>query len=127
MIRTPADWVQILEWTNSPEEALEIAIVLNDKYEIDGRDPNGYVGCMWSIGGIHDQASITKRLFHGLPLRIARAFVLPAVDEIAPGWNCGKIFQGSIFELSFALFRLACRYNVPVGQCFPIDICDPLQ
>ena len=47
---------QILEWTNSPEEALEIAIVLNDKWEIDGRDPNGYVGCMWSIGGIHDQA-----------------------------------------------------------------------
>lgn len=46
-----------MEWTNSPEEALEIAIVLNDKYEIDGRDPNGYVGCMWSIGGIHDQAS----------------------------------------------------------------------
>lgn len=50
---------QILEWTNSPEEALEIAIVLNDKWEIDGRDPNGYVGCMWSIGGIHDQACIT--------------------------------------------------------------------
>ncbi|BDA41821.1 Deoxyribodipyrimidine photo-lyase [Coccomyxa sp. Obi] len=46
---------KILEWTNSPEEALEIAIVLNDKWEIDGRDPNGYVGCMWSIGGIHDQ------------------------------------------------------------------------
>lgn len=48
--------MQILEWTNSPEEALEFAIVLNDKWEIDGRDPNGYVGCMWSIGGIHDQA-----------------------------------------------------------------------
>ncbi len=46
-----------LQWTPSPEEALEIAIYLNDKYELDGRDPNGYVGCMWSIAGIHDQAS----------------------------------------------------------------------
>ena len=35
---------KILEWTKSPEEALEIAIYLNDKYSLDGRDPNGYVG-----------------------------------------------------------------------------------
>jgi hypothetical protein len=25
------------------------------RYELDGRDPNGYVGCMWSVAGIHDQ------------------------------------------------------------------------
>jgi deoxyribodipyrimidine photo-lyase len=49
---------KILEWTNSPEEALSFAIYLNDRYELDGRDPNGYVGCMWSIGGIHDQGKI---------------------------------------------------------------------
>ena len=35
---------KILEWTSSPEEGLRIAIYLNDKYELDGRDPNGYVG-----------------------------------------------------------------------------------
>ena len=35
---------QILEWTESPEQALDFAIYLNDKWEIDGRDPNGYVG-----------------------------------------------------------------------------------
>ena len=46
---------KILEWTSTPEEALAVALWLNDKYELDGRDPNGYVGCMWSIGGIHDQ------------------------------------------------------------------------
>lgn len=46
---------KILEWTVSPAEALRITIYLNDKYSIDGRDPNGYVGIMWSIGGIHDQ------------------------------------------------------------------------
>jgi hypothetical protein len=38
------------EWTESPAQALQFAIFLNDKYQIDGRDPNGYVGCMWSIG-----------------------------------------------------------------------------
>ena len=47
---------KILEWSKSPEEALRIAIHLNDKYELDGRDPNGYVGCAWSIGGVHDRA-----------------------------------------------------------------------
>lgn len=35
---------KILEWTSSPEEALEFSIYLNDKYSLDGRDPNGYVG-----------------------------------------------------------------------------------
>lgn len=48
--------MQILEWTESPEEAIRIGIYLNDKYELDGRDANGYVGVMWSMGGIHDQA-----------------------------------------------------------------------
>jgi deoxyribodipyrimidine photo-lyase len=47
---------KILEWTKSPEEAQEIAIFLNDKYELDGREPNGYVGIAWSIGGVHDRA-----------------------------------------------------------------------
>ena len=46
---------KILEWSKSPEEALKIAIFLNDKYELDGRDPNGYTGCAWSIGGVHDR------------------------------------------------------------------------
>ena len=46
---------KILEWTVSPEEAQSIAIYLNDKYELDGRDPNGYTGIAWSIGGVHDR------------------------------------------------------------------------
>lgn len=54
---------KILEWTESPEEALRIAIYLNDKYELDGRDPNGYVGCMWSICGIHDQGWKERPVF----------------------------------------------------------------
>jgi len=46
---------KILEWSRSPENALDTAIRLNDRYELDGRDPNGYVGCLWSIAGIHDR------------------------------------------------------------------------
>ena len=46
---------KILEWTKTAEEAISIAIYLNDKYELDGRDPNGYVGVMWSMVGIHDR------------------------------------------------------------------------
>ncbi|RPH32586.1 MAG: deoxyribodipyrimidine photo-lyase [Bacteroidales bacterium] len=47
---------KILEWTSSPEEAMRVAIYLNDKYSLDGRDPNGYAGIAWSIGGVHDRA-----------------------------------------------------------------------
>uniref|UniRef100_A0A8C5PK43 Deoxyribodipyrimidine photo-lyase n=1 Tax=Leptobrachium leishanense TaxID=445787 RepID=A0A8C5PK43_9ANUR len=54
---------KILEWTSSPEEALNFAIYLNDRYELDGRDPNGYVGCMWSICGIHDQGWAERAVF----------------------------------------------------------------
>jgi deoxyribodipyrimidine photo-lyase len=46
---------KILEWSASPEEAVEFAIYLNDRYELDGRDPNGYTGVAWSIGGVHDR------------------------------------------------------------------------
>lgn len=35
---------KILEWTASPDEALQIAVYLNDRYALDGIDPNGYVG-----------------------------------------------------------------------------------
>lgn len=55
---------KILEWTNTIAYAMEIAVYLNDKYELDGRDPNGYVGCAWSIGGVHDRAW-TERPVYG--------------------------------------------------------------
>jgi deoxyribodipyrimidine photo-lyase len=52
-----------LEWTESPEQALRMAIYLNDKYELDGRDPNGYAGCAWAIGGVHDRAWFERPVF----------------------------------------------------------------
>lgn len=46
---------KILEWSPSPEEAMSTAITLNDRYQLDGRDPNGYAGIAWSMGGVHDR------------------------------------------------------------------------
>lgn len=54
---------KILEWTTCPEEAMRTAIYLNDKYSIDGRDPNGYAGIAWSIGGTHDRAWPERPIF----------------------------------------------------------------
>lgn len=54
---------KILEWTESPEQAMEIAVYLNDRYELDGRDPNGYTGIAWSIGGVHDRAWRERNVF----------------------------------------------------------------
>ena len=54
---------KILEWTKSPEDAQNIAIYLNDKYALDGIDPNGFTGIAWSIGGIHDRAWFEKPIF----------------------------------------------------------------
>jgi deoxyribodipyrimidine photo-lyase len=54
---------KILEWTVSPEAAMSIAVYLNDRYELDGRDPNGYAGIAWSIGGVHDRAWSERKIF----------------------------------------------------------------
>ena len=45
---------KILEWTESPQDALRIALYLNNKYELDGRDPNGFTGVAWCLGK-HDR------------------------------------------------------------------------
>ena len=54
---------KILEWTRLPEEAVQVAIYLNDRYELDGRDPNGYTGIAWSLGGVHDRAWGERKVF----------------------------------------------------------------
>lgn len=41
---------KILEWTKSPREALAVMIELNNKYALDGRDPNSYCGIFWILG-----------------------------------------------------------------------------
>ncbi|VEN43006.1 unnamed protein product [Callosobruchus maculatus] len=54
---------KILEWTESPEQAIEYALWLNDTFCLDGTDPNGYVGVMWSICGVHDQGWRERDIF----------------------------------------------------------------
>jgi len=46
---------KILDWTSSADEAFDIAVRLNDRYLLDGRDPNGYANIAWAIGGKHDR------------------------------------------------------------------------
>jgi deoxyribodipyrimidine photo-lyase len=84
---------KILEWTGSPEEALRIAIRLNDRYELDGRDPNGYVGCMWSICGIHDQGWGERAVFGKIRYMNYK--------------GCQRKFDVKLFELKYSKQRQA--------------------
>jgi len=54
---------KILEWTESPLVALRTAQYLNDKYSLDGCDPNGFVGVGWSIVGLHDMGWKEREIF----------------------------------------------------------------
>ncbi len=79
---------KILEWTRSPEEAMAIAVWLNDRYELDGRDPNGYAGIAWSIGGVHDRAWFTRPVY-GQIRYMARS-------------GCGRKFDTAAYVRRFA-------------------------
>jgi len=54
---------KIKEWTGDAKTAVSFAIRLNDFYSIDGGDPNGYVGILWSIIGVHDRAWTEREVF----------------------------------------------------------------
>ena len=55
---------RILEWAESPEQAAEWMIELNDTYALDGRDPNSYTGIFWVLGR-HDRAWGPERAIFG--------------------------------------------------------------
>jgi deoxyribodipyrimidine photo-lyase len=54
---------KILHWSPDAQTALAIALALNDCYQVDGRDPNGYTGIAWAIGGKHDRAWPERPIF----------------------------------------------------------------
>ena len=54
---------KILEWSRTPSEAHRIAVWLNDKYLLDGRDPNGYAGVAWAIVGKFDRPWFERPIF----------------------------------------------------------------
>ncbi len=53
---------KILEWTPSPFEAFRRALYLNNKFELDGRDPNGFAGVAWCFGK-HDRPWAERPVF----------------------------------------------------------------
>ncbi len=64
---------QILRW-QAPKEAVETAIWLNDKYSLDGRDPNGYFGVMWCFGKQDHPFSPSRPIFGTLrPMTLSGA------------------------------------------------------
>ncbi len=54
---------KIVEWTPNVAEAMRVAVWLNDKYELDGRDPGGYAGIAWSMLGKFDRAWFDRPIF----------------------------------------------------------------
>jgi deoxyribodipyrimidine photo-lyase len=54
---------KILEWSPDAARAFEWAVYLNDKYELDGRDANGYAGIAWAIVGKHDRPWFDRPVF----------------------------------------------------------------
>ena len=53
---------KILEWSPKPEEAFAVALYLNNRYELDGRDPNGFAGVAWCFGK-HDRPWAPRAIF----------------------------------------------------------------
>jgi deoxyribodipyrimidine photo-lyase len=70
---------KILEWSATPEEAIQTLIYLNDFYSLDGGDPSGYVGILWSVAGLHDRpwgerlvyGTIRSMVYDGLKRKFA--------------------------------------------------------
>ena len=54
---------KILEWAPDPARAFEWAVELNDRYELDGRDANGYAGMAWAIVGRHDRPWFNRPVY----------------------------------------------------------------
>ncbi len=53
---------KIIEWTRTPQYGFKVALYLNNKYEIDGRDPNGFTGVAWCFGK-HDRPWQERLIF----------------------------------------------------------------
>lgn len=54
---------KILEWSPSVAAGYKWAVTLNDRYELDGRDPNGYAGIAWAMVGKHDRPWFDRPVF----------------------------------------------------------------
>ena len=73
---------KILEWAPDPARAFDWAVTLNDRYELDGRDPNGYAGIAWAIVGKHDRPWFDRPVF-GLVRPMSGASIAKKIDARA--------------------------------------------
>jgi deoxyribodipyrimidine photo-lyase len=72
----------ILNWAPDPATAFDWAVILNDKYELDGRDPNGYAGIAWAIVGRLDRPWFNRPVF-GLVRPMTGASIAKKFDSKA--------------------------------------------
>ncbi len=83
---------KILEWMPDPGEAFSTALTLNNRYELDGRDPNGFAGVAWCFGK-HDRAWGERPVFGkvrymsaaGLERKFDMEAYVSAVDSLRRG------------------------------------------
>ena len=73
---------KILEWAPDPATAFDWAVLLNDRYQLDGRDPNGYAGIAWAIVGRHDRPWFNRPVF-GLVRPMSGASLAKKFDSLA--------------------------------------------
>jgi len=89
---------KILEWSPSPQEALDRIILLNDRWELDGRDPNGYAGALWCLGK-HDRAwkerPVVGKVRWMSPAGLERKFDMAAYVSKVEGLAEGKGLSGN--------------------------------
>ena len=73
---------KILEWAPDPATAFDRAVILNDRYELDGRDPSGYAGIAWAIVGKLDRPWFNRPVF-GLVRPMTGASLAKKFDSAA--------------------------------------------
>lgn len=84
---------KILEWTETPEEAIKIAVYLNDRYSLDGRDPNGYLGIMWSIAGVNDRPFQERNVVGKIRFMSYHACFQKFDAKAYISKHCGNVFK----------------------------------
>ena len=90
---------KILEWSATPQDALAVMIELNNKYALDGRDPNSYSGIFWTLGR-YDRPWAPERPVFGTVRFMSSANTARKMDVrgyieryASPG-----VAQGSLFD-----------------------------
>ncbi len=89
---------KILEWTSRPEEALEIMVELNNRYALDGQDPNSYSGIFWILGRYDRPWGPERPIFgtirymssENTARKVRVTQYLRRYSEEALGWRCGR-------------------------------------